>query len=68
MKSLIGRKLLEGYRGAEPVDWPGLTDLIVRFSRMVHDLRDTVDSIDLNPVLCSAKASIIADARIMLVR
>ncbi len=68
LKSLKGHKLLEGYRGAEPVDWPGLGELISRFSQMAHELCEVVESIDLNPVLCNAKASTIADARIMLFR
>ena len=66
LRSLRGRRLLEGYRGAEAVDLEGLTETIARFSELAHALRDEVDSIDLNPVFCSAEKTVIGDARLML--
>ena len=68
LRSLKGRRLLEGYRGRTPVDMGKLTTLIADFSRMVFELSDQVESIDLNPVLCSGDRTLIADARIMLKR
>jgi hypothetical protein len=62
---LIARPLLEGYRGAEPVDIESLTRLLVRFSDVVMDLEEMIESIDLNPVMCKGERCIVADARIM---
>ena len=66
--SLKGRKLLEGYRGAEAVDRIKLTQTLLNFSKLVMDMQDDIESIDLNPVLCSADACVVADARIILRR
>ncbi|WP_025324167.1 acetate--CoA ligase family protein [Deferrisoma camini] len=68
LDSLRARKLLEGFRGAPPVQRESLVDLLVRFSEMAHDLGPAVDSIDLNPVFCGPERCVIADARIMLPR
>jgi acetate---CoA ligase (ADP-forming) subunit beta len=66
IKGLKAHALLEGYRGAEPVNLPDLTRLLLTFSELVMDLPEEVESIDLNPVKCSAQWCVIADARIML--
>jgi len=66
IKGLKAHALLEGYRGAEPVNLPDLTGLLVTFSDLVMDLQDRIESIDLNPVKCSAERCVVADARIML--
>jgi succinyl-CoA synthetase beta subunit len=66
IKGLKAHVLLEGYRGAEPVNLPDLTRLLLTFSELAVDLQDHVESVDLNPVKCSAEKCIIADARIML--
>jgi hypothetical protein len=66
IESIKGRKLLEGYRGKEPANKEKLAELIVAFSQMAFDMRDEVESIDLNPVLCNREEAVIADARFML--
>ena len=66
--SLKGGKLLDGYRGRAPVNREALARLIVRFSETAYELRDAVESIDLNPVLCGSEKAVIADARIVLRR
>jgi hypothetical protein len=48
------------------VDLNELTHMMLVFSELVMDLEEMIESIDLNPVMCSSKGSIIADARIML--
>lgn len=65
---LTAHPLLEGYRGADPIDMGSLTRLLVRFSEVVMDLEDLIESIDLNPVMCKGERCIIADARIMLAK
>jgi acyl-CoA synthetase (NDP forming) len=66
IRGLKAHVLLEGYRGAEPVNLPDLTRLLLAFSELAVDIQEHVESIDLNPVKCSAEKCIIADARIML--
>ena len=65
-KGLKAHKLLEGYRGAAAVNLKKLTQALLAFSGLIMDLAERVESIDLNPVMCSNKACIVADARIML--
>jgi hypothetical protein len=66
IESIKGRKLLEGYRGTDPVNRERLAELIVAFSQMAFDMREEVESVDLNPVLCDREKALIADARIVL--
>ena len=66
IRSLKGYKLLDGYRGAEPVDIEKLADILVNFSTLVMALKDEIESIDINPLLCSAGQCVVADARIIL--
>ena len=64
--SIKGRKLLEGYRGKEP-DEQGEARGVDRFLfEMAFELREEVESIDLNPVLCNREKAVIADARFVL--
>jgi len=66
MKCLKARPLLEGYRGSEPVAVNELTRLLSTFSDLVVGLETSIESIDLNPVICSSTRCVVADARIML--
>lgn len=63
---LKGAALIKGHRGASGVDIGALTDLMLKFSDLVMAIRDAIDAIDLNPVLCTGHRCVIADARIML--
>ncbi len=65
---LKAHPLLEGYRGAEPVDMGELTRVSVLFSNLVMEMEGQIESIDLNPVLCKGSRCTIADARIMLAK
>jgi hypothetical protein len=64
--SLKARRLLEGYRGSEAVSMEALVETMVTFSDLVLTLGERFESIDLNPVMCSAEDCIVADARIVL--
>jgi succinyl-CoA synthetase beta subunit len=66
LKSLKAHKLLEGYRGALPVDVVQMTRLMLAFSQLVMELADDMESMDLNPVKCLGSKCLVADARIML--
>ncbi len=63
---LRGHRLLEGFRGENPVNIPELTRLIIAFSELVMEMAPQIDSLDLNPLMCTGKKCVIADARIML--
>ncbi|MEE9912224.1 MAG: acetate--CoA ligase family protein [Deltaproteobacteria bacterium] len=68
INQLTARKLLTGYRGAEPVNMNALRKTIITFSRLMMDLKDVIESVDLNPVMCTAKACTVVDSRIMLLK
>jgi len=66
VKCLKAHQYLEGFRGSDPVNLKELTGLLLAFSDLVMKLETFFESIDLNPVMCSADRCMVADARIML--
>ncbi len=64
--ALKARKLLEGYRGSRPIHMGELTRTLMVFSDLLMGLEDRIESIDLNPVMCTPEKCVVADARIML--
>ena len=66
VESLKGRKLLGGYRGSAPVSPQKLSQLVKTFSELLMEMEDRIESVDLNPVMCTAEACVVADARIVL--
>jgi hypothetical protein len=66
VRALKAHQLLEGYRGSEPISMTELTRTMVAFSDLVMNLEELIESIDLNPLLCTADRCVVADARIML--
>ena len=58
-------KALLGMRGQAPVDIAALEQLLVRFSQLVIEQR-WIKSIEINPLLVSAKRMIALDARVVL--
>jgi len=65
---LRAHQLLEGYRGSAPINRQALTALLMAFSGLVMESEAEIESIDLNPVKCTAERCIVADARIMLAK
>jgi len=67
LERIRGRALLEGFRGAPPVDREALVDAILRVARMAMDLPEIVE-MDLNPMMALAKGSgaIAVDARVRI--
>ncbi len=63
---LTGRALIEGHRGSEPINMDKLSELLVVFSKLIMQLEEEIESIDLNPVMCTAERCVVADARIIL--
>lgn len=66
VRGLKAHQLLEGYRGSEPISMRELTRTMVAFSDLVMYLEGLIESIDLNPLLCTADRCVVADARIIL--
>lgn len=66
IKGLKAGRLLSGYRGRQAVNRDELTRTLVCFSSFVMAAAGMIESIDLNPVMCSGKKCLVADARIML--
>jgi acetyl coenzyme A synthetase (ADP forming)-like protein len=58
-------EVLQGARGAEPVDLDALADVISRISQLVTDFPE-IGEFDLNPVFASASGAVAADVRILL--
>jgi len=63
---LKAQRLLTGYRGSEGVDLDMLTKTLLSFSSLVMELGEGIESIDINPLLCSSRHCMVADARIIL--
>ncbi|RZB35964.1 MAG: hypothetical protein SRB2_02629 [Desulfobacteraceae bacterium Eth-SRB2] len=66
IKCLKGGRLLSGYRGGVVVNRDELTRTLICFSEFFMAVAEMIESIDLNPVMCSAKRCVVADARIVL--
>jgi acetyltransferase len=56
---------LKGVRGRRPVDMDALEKLLVRFSRLVAELR-LVKEVDINPLLASPDGLVALDARVIV--
>ena len=66
IQGLKAGRLLSGYRGGVVVDVDELTRTMICFSEFVMATAEMIDSIDLNPVICSAEKCVVADARMVL--
>ena len=65
VRSIKGRRLLEGYRGHPAADIGAIEELLLRLSRLVEEIPEIVE-LDLNPIfaLPPGQGCQIADARI----
>ncbi len=68
LTQLKGAKILEGYRGAPPLDVDAVVDVLVRLSWLIHDHRERVAEIDINPLFVRARGQgvVAADALVVL--
>lgn len=64
--SLKAKDLLLGYRGRAGVNMEILTHLMINFSDLIMELENEIESVDLNPVICTKDQCVVVDARIML--
>jgi hypothetical protein len=59
--SLRIRPLLDGWRGAPPVDVEALIDVIVAIATMAVELGDVFDAVEANPVIVSPLGAVAVD-------
>jgi len=59
-------RILRGYRGSAGVNIGKLKELIAGFSILLVEMAGQIESVDLNPVLCTEEKCVIADARIII--
>jgi acyl-CoA synthetase (NDP forming) len=65
VREIKGYRLLEGYRGQEPVDIDCLEDIIVKVSDFIEK-NPQIKELDINPLFASGKVLEAADARIVM--
>ncbi len=65
LRRLKGAALLDGFRGAPPVDIDALAGTLSRFSRFVADQAELVSEIDVNPLICLGQSVTAVDALIV---
>ena len=63
---LQGRELIYGFRGGQPLDVESIVNTVVRFSELMMALGPKVESVDLNPVICTPTSLTVVDARFVL--
>ena len=54
--------VLAGPRGQPPADTGAIADAITGLSRLACDLGDALEALDINPLICSARGAVAADA------
>jgi acyl-CoA synthetase (NDP forming) len=65
IRELRGYKMLEGVRGAAPADVDALADALAKLSAFAAANADTVESIDINPLLVRERGAVALDAVIV---
>lgn len=65
IRGIKGVKLLEGYRGQNPVDIEYLEEMIMKLSDFI-DKTPEIKEIDMNPVFAYKDGAVVVDARIII--
>jgi acetyltransferase len=60
-----GSAVLKGVRGKPPADMEAIVDTILKVSRMVTDHRDTIEELDINPLIVYPRGVKAADAMLV---
>jgi len=64
LESLKGHSLLNGFRGAKPVDLEALAEVIVRVSEFASDCKASIETLDVNPLICNGSSIVVVDSLI----
>lgn len=65
VRSIRGRRILEGLRGEPGVDFDQLAEVVERVSQMVG-VHDRIEELDINPFLAFEEGGVAVDARIRI--
>jgi acyl-CoA synthetase (NDP forming) len=65
LRGLKGARLLQGFRGAAPVDIDELARIVVRIGEFIADHADSVTELDVNPLICAEGRIMAVDALIV---
>jgi acetyltransferase len=68
LENLKGAKIFTGVRGAPPADVDALAEMAARLSWLAHDLRNSIEEMDLNPVvvLPAGQGALAVDALLVI--
>jgi acyl-CoA synthetase (NDP forming) len=55
------RQLLDGARGREPVGRAAVEAALVGLGQLAYELGDSIEALDVNPLICDAKAAVAVD-------
>jgi acetyl-CoA synthetase len=66
IERLKGVAVLQGFRGADPVDLERLADTVARLSEFAADQRERIAELDVNPLICAGQRITAVDALIVL--
>ncbi len=65
VREIRAARLLDGFRGSDPVDTAALEDILLRVSEFVAETPE-VSEMDLNPIFAYPDGAIAVDARVIL--
>jgi acyl-CoA synthetase (NDP forming) len=65
IRSLRIWPLLDGYRGAEPIDTDDLEQMVVALGELALDVPEIAE-LDLNPVMCTPTGTVLVDVKVRL--
>jgi 3-hydroxypropionyl-CoA synthetase (ADP-forming) len=66
LNDLQGRKILQGFRGAKPIDMEMLADALVKIGRLGTEMAAYYESVDFNPIVVYPDDYRVVDAKILL--
>lgn len=66
IKEIKAFPVLDGFRGAPKADLDALVDILLKLSKLSLEHEESIDQIDLNPVIALPKGAAVVDARIIL--
>jgi acetate---CoA ligase (ADP-forming) len=65
LTELRAAKLLDGVRGAPPVDKEAIVDVLMKVQRLALDLSDSVAELDINPLVVGPSGAVALDALVV---